>query len=389
MRKFVSRLWMAASAVVVLLSLGSPVPSTYAQDNRLAVIGSTTMIADVVGRVAGDAADVTPLIGYGVDPHAYEPSAQDIVALDEADIVFINGANFEEGLISVLEEAAPENLITISDCVAVLPLGIEHTEDKHTDEGEETAPVEDTSDIAALCESHFAALETLGVEVGHGHDAEAEHTDDGESHIESLGLLYEAGCDVHHEEDAPAGGEDHEHGSCDPHLWADVRNVMLWTLIAREVLSEADPTNAATYTANADAYLAELVALDAEIAGLLASVPEENRILITNHETLGYLAARYRYQVVGTVIPGGGTANEPSAEDIAALIETIQDYGVPAIFSENTVSADLAQQIADETGASVYQLYSDSLTNVDGPAHTYIDYMRTNATTIVTALNPQ
>lgn len=371
MLKLISRLWMAALTAIILLNLGIPAPTTYAQENRLSVIGSTTMIADVVGRVAGDAADVTPLIGYGVDPHAYEPSAQDIVTLDEADVVFINGANFEEGLITVLEEAAPENLVTISDCVTILPF---EPNENPTD----ATPIDDMSSIADQCASHFETLVALGIEVNQGSTFE--------NGTEPLGLLYETNCTAGNHDDSADTESDHEEGNCDPHLWTDVRNVMLWTLMARDVLSEADPTHASIYAANADAYLMELVALDAEIAELLASVPEENRILITNHETLGYLAARYGYEVVGTVIPGGGTSNEPSAEDVAALIETVLDYGVPAIFTENTVNAALAEQIAAETGASVYQLYSDSLTNVDGPAHTYIDYIRANATTIMTAL---
>ncbi|MBZ0315393.1 MAG: metal ABC transporter substrate-binding protein [Anaerolineae bacterium] len=371
MLKFVSQLWMVALTAIILLNLKIPAPTTYAQENRLSIIGSTTMIADVVGRVAGDAADVTPLMGYGVDPHAYEPSAQDIVALDEADVVFINGANFEEGLIAILEEAAPENLVTISDCVAILPFG-------SNENPIDAIPTDDMSSIADQCASHFETLAALGVEVNQGSTLE--------NGTEPLGLLYETNCTAGHHDDSADTESGHEEGNCDPHLWTDVRNVMLWTLMARDVLSEADPANAAIYATNADAYLVELVALDAEIAGLLASVPQENRVLITNHETLGYLAARYGYQIVGSIIPGGGTANEPSAEDVAALIETVLDYGVPAIFTENTVNAALAEQIAAETGASVYQLYSDSLTDADGPAHTYIDYMRANATAIMTAL---
>ncbi|MCQ3932597.1 MAG: hypothetical protein DPW16_19280 [Chloroflexi bacterium] len=374
MLKVVSRLGIGALVGIVLLNFGLPVSSIHAQENRLSVIGSTTMIADVVGRVAGDAADVTPLMGYGVDPHAYEPSAQDIVALDEVDIVFINGANFEEGLIGVLEEAAPENLVTISDCVAILPFG-------SNENAIDATPTDDISSIADQCASHFETLAALGVEVNPGSTLE--------NGTEPLGLLYETNCTAGNHDDSAVTESDHEEGNCDPHLWTDVRNVMLWTLMARDVLSKADPANTATYAANAEAYLAELIALDTEIAELLASVPQENRVLITNHETLGYLAARYGYQIVGSIIPGGGTANEPSAEDVAALIETVLDYGVPAIFTENTVNAALAEQIADETGASVYQLYSDSLTDTDGPAYTYIDYMRANATTIVTALNPQ
>lgn len=353
---------------ILLLNLAAStanMSSAHAQNDQLSIIASTTLIADVVGRIAGDTADVTSLMGYGVDPHSYEPSAQDIVALDETDLVFINGANFEGGLISVLEEAAPENIVTISECVPVLPFGDAHTEEVH-EHAEGTAN--------ELCETHIRELENVGVAI--------------EESPTSLGFLYEANCELGHEHEGEEG-EEHEHGSCDPHLWTDVHNVMLWTLMARDVLSEADPANAEIYAANADAYLSELVALDAEVTGLLESVSVENRVLVTNHETLGYLAHRYGYEVVGTVIPGGGTTNEPSAQDVAALIETIQDFGVPAIFTENTVSADLAQQIANETGASIYQLYSDSLTDADGPAPTYLDYMRVNATTIATALTPQ
>ncbi|MBI5930503.1 MAG: zinc ABC transporter substrate-binding protein [Chloroflexi bacterium] len=377
-RSRISTIFSVVIVLILSLNFSSPSASTHAQTSRLSIVGSTTLIADVVGRVAGDAADVTSLMGYGVDPHAYEPSAQDIVTLDEADVVFVNGANFEEGLLSVLAEAAPDNLVTISDCVAILPFGLEMG--NTVDNGQAAPTANDSSAIAQQCASHFDALTSLGVEIN--------HSDEPEAAVEPLGLLYETNCAVGGDHPAE-GDEDHEIGSCDPHLWTDVHNVMLWTLMARDVLSEADPANAATYSTNTDAYLAELIALDTEVAHLLASVPEQNRVLITNHETLGYLAARYGYQIVGSVIPGGGTSNEPSAEDVASLIETVQDYGVSAIFSENTVSASLAQEISDETGAGIYQLYSDSLTDTDGPAHTYIDYMRTNATTIVTALNPQ
>jgi ABC-type Zn uptake system ZnuABC Zn-binding protein ZnuA len=374
-----------AGFCVLALVVGfiAPLSSTpaQAQRERLSVIGSTTMIADVVGQVAGDAADVVSLMSFGVDPHAFTPSAQDIVALDEADLVFVNGVSLEENLLPVLEEAAGDRIATISECVAILPFGLagDHEHDAETEAG--GVHESDPRSLTGQCAAHYAELQALGIAFEDEHPAEA-------GHIEALGYLYELNCEPGHEEESAAEGEHvHEAGSCDPHVWTDIRNVMLWTLMARDTLSAADPANAATYAANAQAYLAQLQALDGEVSVLLQTLPQEARVLVTNHETLGYLAARYRFEVVGTVIPGGGTAAEPSAEEIVALIETIQDYNVRAIFSENTVSDALAQQLADEAGVTVYQLYSDSLTGADGDASSYLDYMRFNVTTIVQALS--
>ena len=108
-------------------------------------------------------------------------------------------------------------------------------------------------------------------------------------------------------------------------------------------------------------------------------------MLLTNHETLGYFAAAYGFEIIGTVLQGGGTANEPGAAEIRDLIDTIREHHALAIFAENTVNPDLAEQIAAETGASMPVLYSDSLSDGD-PAGTYIDYMRVNVETIVQAL---
>ena len=155
-------------------------------------------------------------------------------------------------------------------------------------------------------------------------------------------------------------------------------------------LIELDPTNAEIYTANATSYLEELDALAHDfMTPMIETVSEDNRILITNHDAFGYFAARYEFEIVGTIIPGVSTLSEPSASDVAAIIDLVREEGVPAIFAETTVSDDLAQQIADETGAEIYVLYSGSLSDADEPASTYLDYMRYNVTPIVEALGNQ
>lgn len=155
----------------------------------------------------------------------------------------------------------------------------------------------------------------------------------------------------------------------------------------RDTLSELDPANAETYAANAAAYLGELAPLTEELFAAVEGIPEENRVLITNHDAFGYLTNPAGFETVRAIIPGGSTAAEPSAQEIVELSEVVEDEGVPVVFSENTVSNDLAARIADATGAQLLQLYTGSLGEADGPAATYLDYLRYNYTTIATALS--
>lgn len=363
-------------SLLILMSLlagWSGVSAPAHAQNRLSVVASTTIIADVVQHVAGDRADVISLMGFGQDPHTFEPSGEDVALLDEADVVFINGAGFEAGLLPLIEEAVDhEDLFEISLCVEILPFG-EEIEHAHEGEHSEHIAIAD-SDAATLCAEHDSEL---GIEEAHEEGNDHEH--------EAHGRLYQVECGLHVHEDE---GEEHvEAGSCDPHVWASVPNVMYWTLLARDVLSTADPDNAETYTANATSYLEQLRTTDAELRQMIESLPAEKRILVTNHDSLSYLAHEYGFQVIGTVIPSATTAAEPSARDIAGLLEVISDYGVLALFSENIVSDSLAAQIANETGAGIYMLYTDSLTDAEGEAPTYIDLIRYNISTIVAGLD--
>ncbi len=354
-------------AVVLTASLtGIPVA---AQDNRLQVMVSFSVLADVVRNVAGDAADVEMLIPLGANPHSYEPSAQDVVRLSEADAVFIIGLNFEERLQKVVYEAAEGTVYELWGCLPIRPVlaGLSHEhegEDEHAEDAPANATPAGGSGVAgtsldALCAAHWQAVRTA-----FGLDELASPgavTRDDADYLEVLGMA-------------------------DPHVWTDPVNVALWTLMIRDMLSAEDPANAAIYAANAEAYVAQLVALHIELAAQFATLPAERRYLITNHETFSYLAARYGLTVLGVVLPGGGTANEPSVQELLALIETVRQYDVPAVFTETTVSDSLAQQIADETGAKLVRLYTGSLSEAGGPTDSYLNYMRYNAAQIVQAL---
>ena len=180
--------------------------------------------------------------------------------------------------------------------------------------------------------------------------------------------------------------EEHEHGDEDPHVWMDPNNVIVWVENIAAKLSELDPANAEVYAANAEAYIQELEALDAWIMEQATTLPVEDRLLVADHDTLAYFAARYGFELVGAVIPGFSTLAEPSAQDIAKLQDQILALGVKAVFVGATVNPNLVERVAEDTGAQVITLYTGSLSGPDGPAPTYLEMMRYNVRAIVEAL---
>lgn len=171
-----------------------------------------------------------------------------------------------------------------------------------------------------------------------------------------------------------------------PHVWWDPVRVMVWATNIAAALSRADPAGTATYTANAVAYTGELTALDAWIREQTASIPTERRTLVTDHEVLGYFATAYGFTEVGAVLPGISTDAEPSAKDLAALERAIKAHDVKAILVGETVPTALAERVAADTGTRLVPFYAEALSGPDGPAPTYVAFMRHNVATIVAAL---
>lgn len=178
---------------------------------------------------------------------------------------------------------------------------------------------------------------------------------------------------------------DAEHG-VDPHLWLDPNNVVTYVENIREGLTQFDPDGAQAYQSNASAYTARLQELDAWIKTQVERIPPERRVLVTDHEALGYFAERYGFTIVGTIMESFSSDASPSAQQMAGLIDQVRQSKAPAIFLDASDSPALAQQIAAETGVRVVtDLHLESLT--DGPpAGTYIDLMKSNVTGIVEAL---
>jgi zinc/manganese transport system substrate-binding protein len=243
------------------------------------------------------------------------------------------------------------------------------------------------SQAAALRRADLVVANGLGLEEGLHEVLEAAAADgvvvvEAASFVEALPLAEEAG-------EADAGVEDgHEPGSLDPHIWTDPRRMISVASGLGEALAAADPACATAYRAAAGAYARDLAALDAEVEATLTAIPPDQRKLVTSHHAFGYFAARYGFQVIGVIIPGGATLSAPSPADLAGLVEVMRAAGVRVIFAETTQSADLANALAAELGegVQVVSLFTGSLGEPGSGAETYLAMQRLNAERIAAAL---
>lgn len=319
---------------VMLLNMACGSMEKDGNDAELLVVATTTILADLVHNVVGDAASVEILLPVGADPHEFQLSSQQAALVNRADLVVANGFSLEEGIIDVLQaaEADGANLLELAALVSPIPFG------NHEEAG---------------------ASGNCNPSIDHA---------DGDSHESE-------------------GGEHAEEGSCDPHFWTDpLRLIQAADLLAAELAKLDD---AIAWSENAERYSQQLESADAQVTALLQTIPEARRKLITNHDSLGYFADRYDFEVVATIIPGGSTLANPSSAELADLVALIRAEGVPVIFTETIEPDTLAEAIAAEIGEEVrvVTLHTDSLGDPGSEAGTLIDMLITNAEMIAGALS--
>lgn len=191
----------------------------------------------------------------------------------------------------------------------------------------------------------------------------------------------------HGDEAAEEDGNGDGHGEHDPHVWQDVGNVIEMTKEIARVLSEADPGNAAYYAANAAAAVEQLQSLDAWIVEQVATLPEDRRVLVTAHDTFGYFARRYGFEVIGSIQGLSTAEGEPSAMELAELSDVIASTGITVVFPETMNNAALVEAVVAEAGVTLGPpLYTDSLGPDGSDGATYDGMMRHNVEAIVGAL---
>jgi zinc/manganese transport system substrate-binding protein len=186
---------------------------------------------------------------------------------------------------------------------------------------------------------------------------------------------------------ATTGGvevDEHAHAGDDPHVWLDPTLVITGLDALADELAERGVDGGDSIAA----YVEELWTLDADISTTLGSVADDDRVLVTNHDSLEHFADRYGFEILGTVIPAATTTAEPSATDLEALAELIVERDVPAIFAETSHSDRLARTLAEEVGrdVEVVTLYTGSLGAPGSGAETYLEMMATDAALIAGAL---
>ena len=299
---------------IVLIACGSG--STTDDTDKINVLATTPMLGDFVNQIGGENINLTILMPPEADPHTYDPSPQDATKIADADIVFYVGLKYEpSALIKLVENTSNTDSVLVEVGEAVNP--IEFSEEGHDDH-------DDHKDH----DDHD--------EEGHDdHDEEGHDDHDEEGHDD-------------HDEEGHEGHEGHDHGAEDPHFWFDPLRVAMAAELMMNQLIELDPSNSEAYKTAGDAYISELNELDATVSALIETVPSKNRKLITTHESLGYLEARYGVEVLTTIVPSLSSADEISPSQLVGVLDVIEDNDVKIIFIESEAPSVYAETIAEE-----------------------------------------
>ena len=400
------------SLLSILILLAACTPATPASttappvEEPLRVVASISPIANIVYNIGGDRIELDGIMPPGVDPHTFEPRPSDAVKLAQADLIFVNGLHLDESTLRLAKANLKEGAEIVELAPAVVEpgdfiYGVEHhhghaeDEDGHEDEDEHGHDEDDDDHDDEDEHGHAEDDDGHEDEDEHGHaedddDHEDEdehgHAEDDDDHEDEDEHGHAEDDDDHEDEDEHGHEEDEgEEGEPDPHLLLDPNFVIRYAKVVFVSLSAHDPDNRDYYEANFNEYTARLIALDEAIRATTATIPEANRRLLTYHDSFGYFALRYGYTVIGAIQPSD--TSEPSAQEIAALIEQLIDEDVPAIFGSALFPADVIEQIARESGATVSTLLDEDLPGEPGdPEHTYIGMMVENLRTLAGVL---
>ncbi|MEL6957381.1 MAG: zinc ABC transporter substrate-binding protein [Pseudomonadota bacterium] len=380
----------SATALVAATVL---MPATVQAQDQLEVVATFSILGDMVAEIGGDNIALTTLVGPDGDAHVYQPTPQSAAAVSDADVMFVNGLEFEGWLERLAEAAAFDGTLIVATN-GIEPIAFEDDHDDH-DEHDDHADHDDHDDHdhddhddhghaeEAKDEDYDHDHDHDHAEEDHGHDDDHDHGDENHADHDD----HDHGDEEHaeHDDHDHADHAGHDHGEFDPHAWQSIDNALIYVDNITNALAAADPENATEYFTNRAAYVAELEALQSEIETMMASIPEDRRTIVTSHDAFAYFGRDYGLTFLAA--QGVSTEAEASAQDIAGLISQIRDDGISAVFVENIADPRLIEQIALETGAVVGgTLYPGALSGPDGPASTYLDMMMHNASTLAQAL---
>ena len=409
------------------------------QAEKITILTSFYPYHEFTKNVAGDFADVKQFMPNGVEAHDWEPRAQEIQSLKDADVFVYNGLGMESYIENIIESGEFDNVVFLKASEGVELLKFEDDHDDHAkhddhddhDDHDEHAKEDDHDDhaeefheeIALVIEefeeghmtesqSIVAIEEILHEHEGDGHDHGAGMIEDIEhvlheiedGHIAASEGLEEihhlvSGEDVHDEhakEDDHDDHDDHEEGGhdghdhdyeFDPHIWLDPILVKQQVNVIRDGLIQVDPDNKENYEENARIYNDKLDALDMKIGSALSSCQKDT--IVPYHNAFTYLGERYDIHIMA--LGGMAPDSEASAAEIAEFVDFVKDNDIKVIFSEELVDPRLAEVIAEEANAQV-MLFSplEALSKEEaGTNVSYIDKMEDNLDSLKVALECQ
>lgn len=310
---------------------GSASPAI-AKANAPKVVATTTILCDMVQRIAQDTVNLTCLLKPGIDGHVYQPVPADRKAIETAQLILYSGYDFEPGLIKLIKSTSnPAPKVAVAEKGVPNPLmGHSHAHD------EEQADASHNHD--------------------HGHDHDHDH----------------------------AKGEDLP----DPHVWQNAANGAQMAAVVADALMKLAPKNKALYTQKRDALKAELQQIHTWINAQIATVPTANRKLVTTHDAMKYYAEAYNIPV-SAALQGISTDEKPTAARVKELVDGVRQSGVPTIFPEVVVNPKLIEAVARDAGVRVSdrKLLTDSLSEPGSVGDTYPEMLIANTQTIVEGLN--
>ena len=317
-----------ALAAISLMLIASACSSGGTDDNeRVRVVTSFPLLAEFAGRVGGEDATVSSIVPLGVDEHSYTPSTSSAREITEADLLLVNGYGLEQGLLPLITNNAREGVPVIPVARGLAPLEA----DEHD----------------------------------HDHDGDGEQDHAAEDHVDEV----------------PVGLDPLIFAEGDPHFWLDVANAIAYVNTIRDALIQVDAAHEGGYTERAAAFVTELQALDAEVHDLTASIPAGARRIVVFHDAFEYFAHAYDFEVFESVAPANPN-QAASAQEVANIIRSVREAGVPALYAEPQFSAQTLEAIAAETGTRVLTLYSIPAED----AKTYAEMMRANARALAEGL---
>ncbi|WP_142415931.1 metal ABC transporter solute-binding protein, Zn/Mn family [Bartonella massiliensis] len=302
MFKFTQKIFLLGALLLALSSFSA------SAHNKIKVVASFSILADLVKNVGGDHISITTFVGPNANTHTYEPTPHDAQALRNAEIIFINGLHLE-GFIDRLITASATKALLVKVSANIHPLEMENQE----------------------------------------HSAH------------------------------------HHHSTIDPHAWQTIPNVEIYVKNIAAAFCKIDSQSCTLYKKNAEIYIQKLKRAQDTLKTKIATLPKDKRIIITSHDAFGYFAKEYGFTILAP--QSASTEAEATAADVAKLITQIKENKAAALFIENISNPRLIKQISKETGLKIGgTLYSDALSNENGPAATYLDMMEHNVNTIINAI---